>query len=193
MPRVPRYGEGAGGESPRMGVQGDREVTDLGRGDYRPLRFGVGGVVNNAELPEDDGYRAVREFIVDSEVVPPPPPPVPRLALALSILLVCLYSLTTAAVCGTYLDIWASRADGPDIRDIAIAWLFPVGSPIESIVGVTRGLFAWFSGSNQLAVVLTWPVSFLLCLFAAAAQSTLIVAAVNACILTARRLVRRAR
>jgi hypothetical protein len=147
--------------------------------------------VSGGDTPGDEGYRAVRKFILENEVVPPPPPPVPRLALIISILLVCTYSLTTGAVCGTYLDIWASRVDGLDIRDFAIAWLFPLGTPIESIVGISRTVFAMFTGSNEIARVLTWPISFLLCLVVAAAQSTLIVAVANAFIVAARRLIRR--
>lgn len=142
-------------------------------------------------VPSDQGHDAVREFFLEAEEVPPPGRPPPRLALIVSVVLAGTYSLTTAAVCATYLDIWPFRVDGPNLRDIAIAWVFPVGVSIESVVGISRAFFAIFTGSNELALLFAWPISFVLCLLTAAAQSTLVVGVANACVVIVRRLFRR--
>ncbi|HTL40722.1 MAG TPA: hypothetical protein VL294_04555 [Pseudolysinimonas sp.] len=99
--------------------------------------------------------------------------------LLASSVVVLVYSVVAAGALGTVLDVWPYRLDGPASRDLAEAFLWPVGEPIAQVVDLIRAAVDILTLSDATAVVVTWPFAFVLCGVVAFAQATLIVATAN--------------
>lgn len=99
--------------------------------------------------------------------------------LLASSVVVLVYSVVAAGALGTVVDVWPYRLDGPASRDVAEAFLWPVGEPIAQAVGLIRAAVDMLTLSDATSIIVTWPFAFVLCGVVAFAQATLTVAAAN--------------